>query len=37
MLDITKMNLGGPSTSSVIKGSKFISKLRFQGIKAKMY
>ena len=37
MMDVSKMNLSGPTSSSVVKGSKLINKVWFQNIKPKLY
>ena len=37
MMDVSKANLSGPMSSSVVKGSKLINKVWFQNIKPKLY
>lgn len=35
VVDMTKTDMGGPTSSSIIKTTEMIGKLRFQGIKTK--
>ena len=37
MIEVFKMNLGGPMPSSIVKGPKVIDKVWFQSIKTKLY